>query len=46
MSIILMQVRLKTFEGSICSLVFPFDFGEEDFGYYADYCSQLKVNDV
>ena len=34
------------FGRSICSLVFPSDFGEEDFGYYGDYCSQLRVNNI
>ena len=34
------------FRLSICSLVFPSHFGEEDFGYYRDYCSQLRVNNI
>ena len=34
------------FGHSICNLVFPSDFEEEDFGYYGDYCSQLRVNNI
>ena len=43
MSIIVQQVRLKMFGHSIYIVSYSLLIsGEEDFGYYENYCSQLE----